>query len=91
MTEHVVIELDDAEMARARLAAEAQGVATEVYLSKLIAANLPIESERSRQKMLLAKIIGMGSTDEPTDIARDEDKLLAEAVWNEHVRKTKQE
>lgn len=87
MTEHVMIELDEAELSRARLAAEAQGVAMEVYLRKLIAANLPIEGVRGRQKMLLSKIIGMGSSDEPTDIARDKGRLVGEAVWQEHLRR----
>jgi hypothetical protein len=91
MTEHVIIELDEAELARARSAAEAQGVAIEVYLRGLVAANLPIEGDRSRQRLLLSKIIGMGSSDEPTDIASDKDRLIGEAVWKEHLRKTKQE
>jgi len=92
MTRHLMIELDEAELARARLAAEAEGVAIEVYLRKLVAANLPVGGVgRSRQRMLLSKIVGMGSSDEPTDIARDKDRLIGEAVWKEHLRKTKQE
>lgn len=91
MTKHIMIELDEPELARARLAAEAQGVAIEEYLRKLIAANLPIEGVHGRQQMLLSKIIGMGSSDEPTDVGRDKDRLLAEAVWKEHARETKQE
>jgi hypothetical protein len=91
MTKHVTIELDDAELSRARLAAEAQGVAIEVYLRKLIAANLPVGGVHGGQKMLLSKIIGMGSSDEPTDIAHDKDRLVGEAVWKEHLRQTKQE
>jgi hypothetical protein len=91
MGEHVTIELDESELARARAAAEAQGVAIEVYLRKLIEANLPLERVRDRQKALLSKIIGMGSSDEPTDIAQNKDRLVGEAVWKEHLRKTKQE
>jgi len=91
MTKHIMIELDEAELARVRVAAEAQGIAIEEYLRQLIAACLPIESARDRQQMLLSKIIGMGSSDEPTNIAADKDRLLAEAVWKEHVRGTKQE
>jgi hypothetical protein len=41
--------------------------------------------------MLLAKIIGMGSSEHPTDIASDKDKLIGEAVWEEYLRETKQE
>ena len=91
MGEHVTIELSEAELARARLAAEAQGIAIEEYLRKLVAANLPSAGAQGRQRMLLSKIIGLGSSDEPTDIALEKDKLLGEAVWKEHLRKTKQE
>ena len=75
------------------MAAEAQGIALEEYLHNLIASNLPSTTapDVSRQKKFLSKIIGMGSSDEPTDIAKDKDRLLAEAVWEEHLRKTKQE
>jgi hypothetical protein len=40
---------------------------------------------------LLSKIIGMGSSKEPTDIAKDKDRFLAEAAWQEHLHETKQE
>ena len=91
MTKHVSIELDEDDLARARLAAEAQGIAMEDYLKKLIAAHLPFETSESRQKFLLSKIIGMGSSKHPTDIAKDKDKLIGEAVWEEYLRETKQE
>jgi hypothetical protein len=91
MTKHITVELDEAELARARLAADAQGIALEEYLRKHIAANLPIEIDRTRRRALLSKIIGMGSSKEPTDIAKDKDRFLAEAAWQEHLRETKQE
>jgi hypothetical protein len=91
MTEHVTIELDEAELERARAAARAHGVAIEVYLKGLVAANLPSDVDHGRQKQLLSKIIGLGSSKEPSDIANDKDKLIGEAVWKEHLRKTKQE
>jgi hypothetical protein len=90
MTEHITIPLDKEELARARLAAEAQGVATEVYLRTLIAAHLPVAGEPSKQQIYLSKIFGMGSSAEPTDIAKDKDRLIGEAVWEEYQRKTKQ-
>jgi hypothetical protein len=90
MNKHISIELDEEALARARSAAEAQGIDTEVYLRKLITANLPVAGAQSRQQMFLAKIFGMGSSAEPTDIARDKDRLIGEAVWEEYVRETKQ-
>jgi hypothetical protein len=91
MTKHITIALDDDEHARVRLAAEARGVAMEDYVKGLIAAQLPVKASNSRQKMLLAKIIGMGSSEHPTEIASDKDKLIGEAVWEEYLRETKQE
>jgi hypothetical protein len=93
MTEHITLKLDEAELARARAAAEAQGIALEEYLHRLVTSHLPDEDEAdlSRQKTHLAKLIGMGSSEEPTDIAKDKDRFLAEAVWAEHLRKTQRE
>jgi len=90
MTKHVSIELDEDELARAHLAAEASGVAIEVYLRTLIAAHLPTADAHTKQQFYLSKIFGMGSTAEPTDIAKDKDRLIGEAVWEEYLRKTKQ-
>jgi len=36
----------------------------------------------------ISMIFDLGASEEPTDIARDKDKLLGEAVWKEYVRKT---
>ena len=91
MSKHVTIELDEEELARARAAAEARGVPLEEYLEQLVAAHLPPGVSPSRQRGLLEKIIGMGSTEHPTDIARDKDKLIAEAVWEEYQRETTRE
>ena len=44
----------------------------------------------AQQKIYLSKIIGMVSTTEPTDIAKDKDKLIGEAVWQEYLEETKQ-
>ena len=91
MTTHVTIELDEEVLARARLVAEALGIATEEYLRGVIAGTIPVEVAPSRQQFYLAKIFGMGSSAEPTDIAKDKDRLLDEAAWAEHLRETKQE
>jgi hypothetical protein len=90
MNEHVTIELDEDELARAHVAAEARGIAMEDYLKRLIAAHLPSDTPESQQKVLLAKIIGMGSSEHPTDIAKDRDKLIGEAVREEYRREPKQ-
>jgi hypothetical protein len=90
MTKHVTIALDEEKLERARVAAEAQGVGMEDYLSRLVSDHLPIDVSESRRETLLAELIGMGSSEHPTDIAKDKDKLIGEAVWEEYLRKTRQ-
>ena len=90
MNKHIIIELNGDELALAHVAAEARGIAMEDYLKGLIAAHLPCEASESQQKALLAKIIGLGSPEHPTDIAKDKDKLIGQAVWGECLRETKQ-
>jgi len=91
MNKHVTIELEEDELARAHVAAEARGIAVEDYIKSLIVDQLPTETPESVQKALLAKIIGLGSSKRPTDVAKDKDKLIGEAVWAEYLRETKQE
>src|SRR5262249_4961227 len=88
MTKHLTIELDENELARAHVA---RGIAMEDYLKRLIAAHLPLQAPENRQGALLRKIIGLGSTTDPTHIAKDKDRFRGEAVWEEHLRETKQE
>jgi hypothetical protein len=35
-------------------------------------------------------IFGIGASAEPTDVGRDKDVMVGEAVWKEHPRKTRQ-
>jgi hypothetical protein len=65
MTTHVTTDLNESEVARAHLVAE---------------AHLPSEMPKNQQKALLRKIIDLGSTADPTDIAKDKDRLMGEAV-----------
>ena len=90
MGEHITIELDADALARARTAARAQGIAMEDCLKKLITAHLPNKVPENRQKALLARIIGIGSSEYPTDIAKDKDKLIGEAARQEHLEETRQ-
>lgn len=88
MTEHITIELDEESLARE---AQARGVPTEEYLRARVTANLPTETALNRQQVQLGKIFALGSSTEPTDIARDKDKLVGEAAWAEYLRETKRE
>jgi hypothetical protein len=90
MTKHVTIELDEHELARAHLAVEPQGIATEDYLKRLVVSHLPTEaSAPHRIGGDASSIFGLVLDGEPTDIGRDKDKLIGEAVWQEYLEETR--
>ena len=89
MTIHISIPLEPDEMHRASEAARAQGVTVEDYLRRLVSNHLPTIAAPVA-KADVSILFDMFETDEPTDIARDKDKMVGEAVWKEHLRKTGQ-
>ena len=102
MTELVTISLDAEHLERARREAGRLGVSLEAYLSRLVQGGLPtaapiasgLAPEQSaaipRGKPHISAIFGIGASAEPTDVGRDKDAMLGEAVWKEHLRKTRQ-
>jgi hypothetical protein len=88
MTQHITIQLDENDIERAKKAAEAQGLSTEEFLRQLIAANLPIGGRPF--KLPFSAIFPIGSSDDPTDISKDKDKMISEAVWEEYLRESGQ-
>ena len=89
MTIHVSIPLETEEMHRASEAARAQGVTVEDYLRLLVSNHLPTVPDPDA-KADISILFDIFESDEPTDIARDKDKMVGEAVWKEHLRKTGQ-
>jgi hypothetical protein len=84
MTRTVIsIERDLYERARDR--AEELGIS----FAELV-RNLLTESLRERRPRADPSIIFNLGSGPPTDIARDKDKMIGEAVWAEHLRKTGQ-
>jgi hypothetical protein len=71
---------------RARQRAEELGVSFAEYVRTVLAENLGEPRRRTDPSVIFN--LGSGG---PTDIARDKDKLIGEAVWAEHLRKTGQE
>ncbi len=67
---------------RARAKAGELGISFAEYARRLIARDLG----DSRRKWDPTLFIGLGASAEPTDVARDKDKLLAQAVWEEYQR-----
>ena len=90
MTEHVTISLETEHLDRARREAGKLGVSLEAYLSRLVQGGLPTAAPIAPEKSHISAIFGIGASAEPTDVGRDKDSLLGEAVWKEHLRKTRQ-
>ena len=75
----------DPEMQRRAQAKAAElGISFAEYVRRVIAQDLG----EARPRADISMIFDLGASEEPTDIARDKDKLLGEAVWKEYVRKT---
>ena len=75
----------DPEMQRRAQAKAAElGISFAEYVRRVIAQDLGEAKPRADISM----IFDLGASEEPTDIARDKDKLLGEAVWKDYVRKT---
>jgi hypothetical protein len=69
---------------RAQARAAELGISFAEYVRRVIAQDLG----EPKPKADVSIIFDLGASDEPTDIARDKDKLLGEAVWEEYLRKT---
>jgi len=70
---------------RAQARAAALGISFAEYVRRLVAGDL---GERKPAKPDISVMFDLGASDEPTNIARDKDKMIGEAVWQEHLRKT---
>ena len=93
MTELVTISLDADQLELARREAERLGISLEAYLSRLVTGGLPSSTPAATaNRPNISAIFGIvpASAGEPTDIAKDKDRLIGEAVWKEHLRKTRQ-
>jgi hypothetical protein len=80
-----VISIDRDLYERARQRAEQLGISFAELVRTLLVENLG----EARPRVDPSIIFNLGSGG-PTDIARDKDKLIGEAVWKEHLRKTGQ-
>jgi hypothetical protein len=80
----IQIELDEILQKRAEAKAAGMGISFEEYVRHVLADDLGQPSGKSD----VSQIFDLGASDEPTDIARDKDKLIGEAVWQQYLRDT---
>jgi hypothetical protein len=77
------ITLDPELQRRAQAKAAELGISFAEYVRRLVAQDI---GER-KPKAHISEIFDLGESDEPTDIARDKDKMIGEAVWQNYLRK----
>ena len=92
MTQHVTIALDDQELEQARVLATSLGVTVEEYMQRIVRGQMHAPRTRGVERELTGSITDIFDLADgpPTDIAVEKDNLIGEAVWREHLRKTRQ-
>jgi hypothetical protein len=85
MNARTQITMDPALQRRAHAKAAELGISFAEYIRRLVAGDL---GEARKTKPDISIMFDLGASDEPTDIARDKDKMIGEAVWQEYLRKT---
>ena len=86
MNARTQITMDPELQRRAHAKAAELGISFAEYVRRLVADDLG-EPKRKADVSVIFDLIDEGP---PTDIARDKDKMLGEAVWAEYLRKTGQ-
>ena len=90
MNARTQISMDPEIQRRAQNRAKELGLSFAEYVRQIIARDLAPEPVHPPEKFDISSIFDLGESDEPTDIAKDKDKMVGEAVWKEHLRKTGQ-
>lgn len=85
MNTRTQITLDPETQRRARKKAAELGISFAEYVRLTLSRDLAPET---KPVLDVSCIFDLGASREPTDIARDKDALVGEAVWQEHQRKT---
>lgn len=90
MTVHITLAWDEATKLRAEQRAAELGLSLDAYVASLVAKDETVKPKNApeKAKLPISSIFGLGCSDEPTDIAKDKDKMIGEAVWQEYLRET---
>ena len=82
------ITIDRDLLRRARAKADSLGISLSEYVRRLVAADLGYrEPKVNSGKPDISIVFDLCAPDEPTDIARDKDKMIGEAAWQNYLRK----
>jgi len=83
MNARTQITMDPEMQRRAHKKAAELGISFAEYVRRLVAVDLG----EARAKPDISTIFDLGASREPTDIARDKDRLIGDAVWANYQRK----
>jgi hypothetical protein len=78
MVARTQIYLPEPEHRRARIRAAEQGISLSEYIRRLIKRDL--ETTEPAARTTIDEIFGLAAAGEPTDVGRDKDRLLGEAI-----------
>jgi hypothetical protein len=86
MNARTQITMDPETQRRAHAKAAELGISFAEYVRRLVAQDLG----EAKPKADVSIIFDLVTEGEPTDIARDKDKLIGDAVWQEYLEETGQ-
>jgi hypothetical protein len=84
MNARTQITMDPELQRRAQARAEELGISFAEYVRRLVASDLG----EPKPKADISIVFDLVDEGPPTDIARDKDKMIGEAVWADYLRKT---
>jgi len=84
MNTRTQITIDTELQRRAQAKAAELGISFAEYIRRLVAGDLG----ESHAKADITALFDLGASSTPTDIARDKDKMIGQAVWEEYLRDT---
>ena len=82
MNARTQITIDPEMRRRAQRKAAELGISFAEYVRRLVADDLG----EPKPAYDITQIFDLGASDEPTDIARDKDRLIGDAVWEDYLR-----
>jgi hypothetical protein len=84
MNARTQVTLDPEMQRRAHAKAAELGISFAEYIRRLVANDLG----EIKPQFDISSMFGIIDEGPPTDIARDKDKMIGDAVWSEYLRKT---
>ncbi|HLQ92142.1 MAG TPA: hypothetical protein VK148_19130 [Xanthobacteraceae bacterium] len=85
MNARTQITMDPDMQRRAHAKAAELGISFAEYVRRLVAQDVG----EPKPRVDVSAIFDLGESDEPTDIARNKDKMIGDALLQDHLRKTR--